>query len=105
MKMRYFIPMAWVMAGCTSTLSHVEAITSQEAKRLAQQMANEKAQGLYACRPFQNGAPARLDDSQWIWSDRRPYGSGDIEATVILSTDGSPRSVDVVLLDSRLEAW
>ena len=76
-------------------------LNSEEAKALARRVANEKARELYGCEPFWNGPSARLVNGYWTWSDRRARGSADIEATVDFETDGSMRSVDVILLDNR----
>jgi hypothetical protein len=68
---------------------------------IARELANNKAQALYGSRPFLDGTSARFVQGRWIWSDRRGFGVGDMEATVILATDGSAQSVEVMLLDSR----
>jgi hypothetical protein len=102
MKTLYAIPLALLLVGCSSTSrTPVAALNSDQAKVLAQQIANEQAQTLYGHQPFSNGAPALIHDGGWIWRDRHACGSGDMEATVILAADGSPRSVNVLLLDSR----
>jgi hypothetical protein len=102
MKTLIAIPLALLLVGCSSTSPPpVAALSPDQAKVLAQHIANEQAQTLYGQRPFSNGAPARIHDGGWIWRDRRACGSGDMEATVILAADGSPRHVKVLLLDSR----
>jgi len=87
------------LAGCSTPRQPSPVIiTAERATTVARQFANEKAATLYGTQPFQDGAAARLVEGQWVWSDSRPCGKGDMEAKVILAADGSPQSVDVVLL-------
>jgi len=65
---------------------------------IARELANKKAHAAYGSRPFSDGAPARFVQDRWIWRDRQGCGLGDMEATVILTGDGSAQSVDVILL-------
>jgi hypothetical protein len=96
--------LAFFLFGCTTNKARpAGALTSEQAKSLAKQLANDKADSLFGWRPFWNGAPARLEQGYWLWKDRRACGYGDMEATVILSKDGGVKSVDVILLDSRTE--
>jgi len=102
MKARHFLPLALVLAGCSSTGTHrAPTLTADQARTLARQLANEQARSLYGSEPFWNGAPARFVQGRWVWNDRRAYGLCDIQATVSLAVDGSSRSVDVMLLDNR----
>jgi len=100
MRARHFLPLALVLAGCSSTGSHRSTtLTADQARTLARQLANEQARSLYGSEPFWNGAPARFVQGRWVWNDGRGYGLGDIRATVSFAADGTSRSVDVMLLD------
>ena len=78
------------------------ALTGAQAEAKAVELANEKAQALYNCQPFQKGRPAELVDGYWVWTAGRPYGAADLEATVKFAADGTNPEVTVSLLDSRL---
>jgi hypothetical protein len=102
MRARNFLPLALVLAGCNSTGTHrIPTLTADRARTLARQLANEQARSAYGWQPFWNGAPAQFVHGRWVWNDRRAYGIGDVEATVSFAADGSSRSVDVMLLDTR----
>jgi beta-lactamase regulating signal transducer with metallopeptidase domain/biopolymer transport protein ExbD len=77
------------------------ALTGAQAEAKAVELANEKAQALYNCQPFQKRRPAELVDGYWVWNDGRAYGEGDLEATVKFAADGTNPEVTVKLLDSR----
>jgi biopolymer transport protein ExbD len=77
------------------------ALTSAQAEAKAVELANEKAQALYNCQPFQKRRPAELVDGHWVWNDGRSYGEGDLEATVKFAADGTNPEVTINLLDSR----
>ena len=77
-------------------------LTGAQAEAKAVELANEKAQALYNCQPFQKGRPAELVDGHWVWNEGRPYGAADLEATVKFAADGTDPEVTVSLLDSRL---
>jgi hypothetical protein len=98
MNAHLFVPLALVLVGCST---RTNSLNADQAKTRARGVANEQACKLYGAQPFWNGAPARFVQGQWVWSDRRGCGSGDLEATVTLAADGSPRSVDVILLNSQ----
>jgi biopolymer transport protein ExbD len=76
-------------------------LTGAQAEAKAVELANEKAQALYNCQPFQKRRPAELVDGYWVWNDGRAYGEGDLEATVKFAADGTNPEVTVKLLDSR----
>jgi hypothetical protein len=102
MKMRHFVLLLLVLVGCSKTIiKRPASLTAEQARMIARNLANEKAQALYGRQPFGDDAPARLVQGQWRWSGRGGYGAGDMEATVILTADGSVQSVNVMLLDSR----
>ncbi len=102
MKPSHFLPLALVLVGCSSTGPHLTALTADQARTLARQLANEQARALYGAQPFWDGGPARLVQGRWVWSDRRGSGLGDLQATVSLTADGAPHAVEVMLLDSRI---
>jgi beta-lactamase regulating signal transducer with metallopeptidase domain/biopolymer transport protein ExbD len=77
------------------------ALTGAQAEAKAVELANEKAQALYNCQPFQKGRPAELVDGHWVWNDGRPYGAADLEATVKFAADGTNPELTVTLSDSR----
>lgn len=72
-------------------------LTAEEARSKARDIANEKAKELYDCEPFGDG-PVSLDETGWVWSERRAYGRADIEARVSFAPDGSAPNVAVRLL-------
>ncbi len=98
MKTLHLITLLLLMAGCTAPPA---TLTKEQARTLAQELANEKAKALYDCEPFRNGPAPRFVQGRWVWRDRRGYGPADIEAMVQFGADGSNRSVEVLLLDSR----
>jgi biopolymer transport protein ExbD len=87
----------------TEKLVPTSALTGAQAEAKAVELANEKAQALYNCQPFQKGRPAELVDGYWVWTDGRPYGAADLEATVKFAADGTNPEVTVNLLDSRVK--
>lgn len=110
MKAATLILFGLLLAGCHGTSAppatpppHTAAfplfqpMTADQARLLARKLANEQAHARYGARPFWNGAPARFEQNQWIWSDFRGCGRGDMQATVRLTPDGAPLSVDVRL--------
>src|SRR5688572_10630548 len=101
MKTLHLIPLALLLAGCRTGTHSTNTLNADQARTRARQVANEEARKLYGSQPFWNGAPARFVQGQWVWSDRRGCGSGDMEAFVTLAKDGSPRSVDVNFLHSQ----
>ena len=102
MKIRHLIPLVLVLVGCSNaTVQHPASLTAEQARVIARDLANEKANALYGTRPFWDGASSRFVEGRWHWNDRRGCGGGDMEATVILAVDGSAQSVNVMLLDSR----
>ena len=102
MKIRHLIPLVLVLVGCSNpTQQRSPTLTAEQARIIARKLANQKAHALYGAQPFSDGATARFVQGNWIWSDRRGFGAGDVEASVVLAVDGSAQSVSVVLLDSR----
>src|SRR3989442_4369796 len=102
MKIRHLIPLVLVLVGCSNlTKQRSATLTAEQARIIARELANKKALALYGARPFSDGASARFVQGRWTWSDRRGFGAGDMEASVVLAVDGSAQSVNVVLLDSR----
>ena len=101
MKSLHVIALGLLLVGCRTSTPHTPSLTADRAGIIARQLANEKAHTLYACRPFGDPQSARFVEGYWVWHERRARGAGDIEATVELGADGSPRRVDVILLDSR----
>jgi biopolymer transport protein ExbD len=87
----------------TEKLVPTSALTGAQAEAKAVELANEKAQALYNCQPFQKGRPAELVDGYWVWTAGRPYGAADLEATVKFAADGTNPEVTVNLLDSRVK--
>jgi hypothetical protein len=82
-------------------LEPLAALTAEQAKDFARNIANERARELYDCEPFWDGPPVRFVEGRWVWSDCRGRGPVDIEATVQFAADGSTNSVDVLMLDNR----
>ena len=103
---RAFLTLALVLTGCTSTRPPLTTmLNAGQASMVARRLANERAHTLYGSQPFWDGAPARLVHGEWVWNDGRAYGIGDLEARVVLAADGSPRSVDVLLMNSQLDLF
>ena len=102
MKIWHLFPLVLVLVGCSSpTKQRSPTLTAEQARIIARELANKKAHALYGSQPFLDGASARLVQGRWIWSDRRGFGAGDMEASVVLAGDGSAQSINVVFLDSR----
>lgn len=86
--------------GCAT--QHRTTLTAVQAKTLAQQLANDEAFARYACKPFHDGQAARFEQGHWVWSDRHGYGTGDLEALVIIAADGSTHEVKLTVSYSSL---
>src|SRR5215471_21551508 len=100
MKIKYLIPLVAFMVGCSSTAPRTANLTSDKAGSLAQQLANEKAQSLYHCQPFQKAEPAQLIEGHWLWHQIRGQGRGDLEAKVEFRADGADPKVILTRLES-----
>jgi len=100
MKISVIAVFAFLLIGCESSRQSA-SLTSEQAKTVAIQLANQKADTLYHCQPFQDGQPAKFTQGHWVWCDTRGYGHGDVQATVELAANGSTNSVDVELLDGQ----
>jgi hypothetical protein len=102
MKARYMIPIALLLAGCSST-PHPGAFSVEQATALARKLTNEqaRAQYNYNCQPFRDGPSARFVQGQWIWRDLKAQGQADVEGSVSFAADGANPSVRVILLDNR----
>jgi NifU-like protein involved in Fe-S cluster formation len=59
MKISVIAAFAFLLIGCESSRQSA-SLTSQQAKTVAIQLANEKAGALYHCQPFQDGQPASV---------------------------------------------
>ena len=105
MKAQHLISLALLMVGCSITKTSRTTLTADQARIIARQSANQEARELYGFQPFWNGAPASFVQGRWVWRDRRACAFGDMEATVSLAPDGSPRSVNVIFLDSRSDTF
>jgi len=101
MKISVISVFAFLLVGCESSRQNA-SLTSEQAKTVAIQLANQKADTLYHCRPFQDGQPASFTQGHWIWTDTRGYGRGDIQATVELAANGSTNNVDIELFDNQV---
>ena len=101
MKILHLIALGLLLVGCRTSAPRTAPLTADKAAAVARQLANERAHALYDCQPFGDSQPARFVEGFWIWHERRAHGKADLEATVELAADGSPRRVDVILLDSR----
>ena len=100
MKIASVITLVFLLAGCASSPQSA-SLSAEQAATQALRLANNKAFTLYHSRPFQLGQPAQFVAGHWIWSDRRGFGHGDIQASVELAVDGRPQKVGVIFLDSR----
>src|SRR5262245_62024833 len=69
--------------------SQSKPLTAEAATAIARKAANEKAQSLYDCKPFVGSQAAEFVEGQWLWRERQPRGTKDIEATVRLAPEGS----------------
>jgi hypothetical protein len=97
MKVCQLVPLALVLAGCTRT----HTLNADQVKTIAREAANERTRNLHSAQPLWNGAPARFLQGKSVGSNPRGCRSGDLEATVKIATDGLPRSVELILLDSQ----
>jgi hypothetical protein len=102
MKISPIIIFTLFLTGCASQPPGA-ALTAEQARSVALQLANDKAFTVYQCRPFRDGQPARFVSGRWEWAGREGYGHGDIEAIVALAADGSTNHVDLQLFDSQNE--
>ena len=100
MKISVIAVFAFLLVGCESSRQSA-SLTSEQAKDVAIRLANQKADTLYHCQPFQDGRPARFTQGHWVWSDARGYGHGDIQATVELAANGSTNNVDIEFFDNQ----
>jgi hypothetical protein len=88
------------LVGCSAVRHQSATLTNEKASELARGLADAKAQALYDCQPFTDGA-ARFDNRLRVCHDQSGRGLFDYEATVELAADGTARRVDVDLLSSR----
>jgi hypothetical protein len=100
MRTKYLLPFAAFLAGCSSTPTQTATLTSDKAGSLAQQFANEKAQTLYHCQPFQRAKPAQLIEGHWVWSQIQGQGKSDLEAKVEFKANGADPKVILTRLES-----
>src|ERR1017187_4143885 len=101
MRTSLIVAFALPLLGCSTSQRDGALMSAGRAQILAVQLANEKASTVYHCRPFGSGHAAHFTQGRWVWADQRGHGSGDIEAKVEVAEDGSPKSVDLKLLDSK----
>ena len=91
---------ALLLVGCAS--SHPStALNAEQAKSLSLQLANDKADSVYHCRPFHDGQPARFEKGHWIWTDKCGAGRGDVQADVELASNGQARKVEVMYMTTE----
>ncbi len=76
-------------------------LTLGTASELARRLANEEAQRLYGCQPFDQALAAQFVEGRWVWRDRKAHGAGDLEASVEFDAVGALPRITVLLLDSR----
>ncbi len=95
------IVFALLLVGCRTGARQGSSLNADQARTTALQLANDKAFELYHCQPFHDGPPARFTQGRWVWIDRQGYGKSDFEVVVELAANGSPRMVDLKLLDNR----
>ena len=101
-KARSLIALALLLAGCHRPSNPPQAaLTADEAGALARQLANEKADASFHCRPFSDGPAPQLVQGHWVWHDRQGLGHNDFEASVQFRADGTAPAVSVTLLESR----
>ena len=98
--MKDLLPLLALMVGCSSTPTRTPALTSEQAGSLAQELANEKAQSLYHCQPFQRAQPAQFIEGHWTWHQIQGQGKGDVEAQVEFKANGADPKVSVMRLES-----
>jgi len=96
---------SFLIAGCSTSSHYKTLLTPEQAKVLAQQLANDKAFAEVRCQPFHEGPEPRLEQGRWIWKDRKPYGQLELEANVVLAADGSTNQVKLMRLDFRSPMW
>lgn len=100
MKAPFFILLVILLAGCASTPPQA-SLNVEQATRIARQLANDKAAGLYHWQPFLGSQPARFEANHWVWTEHQGFGYGDIQADVELAPDGTATKVEIQILDSR----
>jgi hypothetical protein len=66
----------------------------EQARALAQQLANEKARAAYGVEPFRDG-PDPTWVGRWVWGDVRNIEKGQIQALVSFGANGSNRVASV----------
>jgi hypothetical protein len=79
------------------------SLTPEAAGALARQLANEQAQALYRCQPFQDNSPATFVRGRWLWHRRQGQGTSDLEVTVEFLPDGRDPSVKLIMLHGGLD--
>ena len=102
MKTLFLIPLIVMLLGCRTDGSRANGpMDVENATRLAQRLANQKAQTLYHCQPFKAAPLARLVHGHWEWCAWKAQGQLDLQASVSFARDGSAPSVEILLLDNR----
>ena len=89
-----------MLVGCNASPPRTATLTPDQARALAQNLANEKAQTLFKCQPFHNGPPAQFVQGHWTWHQLQAQGTGDMEANVEFEADGAKPGVTVLRLES-----
>jgi hypothetical protein len=100
MKTSVIATFVFLLVGCAG-LRQGTSLTPAQATAQAVRLANQKADTLYHCQPFQDGQPVTFTQGRWIWSETRGCGRGDIEAIVELAANGSTNNVDVQYFDNQ----
>ena len=102
MRVSAIIFLGLLLVGCKSPQQN-PSLTSIQATDLSLRLANDKADAVFHHRPFQDGKPAEFVTGKWVWTDDSGVALLDYQACVKIAADGSTNSVDVQLLDNRLD--
>lgn len=98
MKIPCVIVLGVLLVGCASSQPRA-VLSTDQATRLAIQLANAKAEAIYHRQPFHDGHPAKFESGRWVW---RELALGDFEATVELAADSSTNRVSLNLLSNLI---
>jgi len=90
-------------AGCATKTKQIPPLTSNQAKIIAVQLANDEARKSYNCQPFKNDQPIVFRDNKWLWSSIVACGHCDVEAEIEIAASGTTNHILLQLLDNQLD--
>lgn len=102
--MRLILALALACALAFSLHAESAKLSSVAAVRLAVRLANADCEHRFGRSPFAaSSGKLRVVATHWEWQAATGHGYGDLRAAVSFDRSGRDRSVQVTVLDSRLQ--